>query len=53
LREETIKWHRGFVAAMPSLQFQSDETRGNIWAMLGTLIYYLKNPDDTLFSFLS
>ncbi len=50
LREEAIAWHREFVVAMPTLEFQSDETRGDVWGMLGTLIYYFKNPNDTFFS---
>jgi len=45
LREKAIAWHRDFVAAMPSLPFPSDRERGDVWAMLGTLIYYFKNPE--------
>jgi len=40
-----IAWHRAFVAAMPTLPFDSDRERGHTWAMLGTLIYYYENPD--------
>jgi len=45
LRERAIQWHREFVAAMPELKFRSDQERGDVWGMLGTLIYYFLNPD--------
>jgi hypothetical protein len=45
LRERSIQWHREFVAAMPELKFRSDQERGDVWGMLGTLIYYFLNPD--------
>jgi hypothetical protein len=50
LKEDAIEWHREFVTVMPGLQFQSDEKRGDMWGMLGILIYYFKNPNDTFFS---
>lgn len=48
LREGAIQWHRDFVAAMPELSFGSDEQRGDTWAMLGTLIFYFLNPEETM-----
>jgi len=45
LRERAIQWHGEFVAAMPDLKFSSDQERGDVWGMLGTLIYYFLNPD--------
>jgi len=45
LREKAIAWHREFAAAMRSLKFSSDRERGDAWGMLGTLIYYFKNPE--------
>ncbi|MGH2740050.1 MAG: HEAT repeat domain-containing protein [Actinomycetota bacterium] len=43
-REGAIRWHREFVAAMPELPIP-EEKWGNAWSMLGSLIYYLLNPD--------
>jgi HEAT repeat protein len=46
LRQRAIEWHRQFVAAMPELEFESDDKRARAWSMLGSLIYYLLNPDE-------
>jgi len=46
-RDQFIKWHVKFVADMPNMKFDSDKTRGNVWGMLGTMIYYMINPGDT------
>lgn len=45
LRERAIQWHREFIAAMPEFKFKSDQEKGDVWGMLGTLIYYFLNPD--------
>jgi len=45
-RDQFIKWHAKFVADMPKMKFDSDKTRGNVWGMLGTMIYYMINPKD-------
>lgn len=50
LRESAIKWCRDFITAMPDFQFDSDKERGHVWAMLGTLIFHLLNPQERDFT---
>ncbi|HEY4662500.1 MAG TPA: hypothetical protein VIH07_02345 [Candidatus Humimicrobiaceae bacterium] len=49
-RDQFIQWHAKFVDDMPDMKFDSDKTRGRIWGMLGTMIYYMFNPMHSTFS---
>jgi len=43
--DDAIRWARELAQAMPGLAFDSDEEKGYTWGVLGTLIFYLLNPD--------
>lgn len=49
LRSEAIKWYHRFIEALPQLRFSSNEQKGDAFAMLGTVIYYLLHPDHSDF----
>lgn len=49
-----IEWFNDFVNQMPSMSFAhpkytARDVEGRVWASLGSIIYYLYNPEDHVF----